>query len=266
MIHLATTIKRTATFHKVLDRRQGSATSVTLRPPETGFERGGASMLDQPDGSATPRPVGRVVAVMAIAIALVIAIVIVIQQASADRRPATTASSSQATSALASPDAGASTAEPSGSRSPAANQPSRKVGATSAPTQSPVPIQAPAEIKPGLVAQVTRLEAVEGEASGPGEIAGPAIRFDLEVRNDMDQELPLTTTVVNMYYGKAETPASALTEPGGVPLPATIPARGEASGTFVFMVPPKKRGRVLITVDYAVDVSLVAFRGSAPRP
>jgi hypothetical protein len=223
-------------------------------------------MSDQPDGSATPRPVGRIVALVAIAIALVVAIVIVIQQASADRRSATASSSSSATSAMASPDTGATTAEPSESSSPAAKKASRTAGAKSAPTQSAVPIAAPAEIKPGLVAQVTRLEAVEGTASGPGEIAGSAIRFGLVVRNEMDKELPLTTTVVNVYYGKAETPASPLAEPGGVPLPAVVPAHGEASGTFVFVIPPKKRGNVLITVDYAVDVSLVAFRGSVPRP
>ena len=75
--------------------------------------------------------------------------------------------------------------------------------------------------------------------TGPGEVAGPAVRFTLRLRNDSAQEVPLNTTVVNLYYGKAKTPASPLSEPGGAPLPATVAAGGEASGTYVFVVPQK---------------------------
>lgn len=54
----------------------------------------------------------------------------------------------------------------------------------------------------GSVDEVTRLEAVEGEATGPGEVAGPAVRFRLVIRNGSDQEVPLGATVVNLYYSK----------------------------------------------------------------
>ncbi len=108
------------------------------------------------------------------------------------------------------------------------------------------------------------MTAVDGEAEGPGEVGGPAVRFTLTLTNSSDRELSLTTTVVNLYYGKAETPATALAT-GSSPLPAAVAAGGTASATFVYVVPTQARDNVLITVDYSVDVSLIAFRGKAPK-
>jgi hypothetical protein len=132
-------------------------------------------------------------------------------------------------------------------------------------TRSPVPINTKASVKKGLTASISKLEAVKGEANGPGEVAGPAIRFVLTLTNSSDKELPLDTTVVNAYYGKAETPATQLEKPGGHALPASVKAGGKATGTFIYSIPPNQRNDVLITVDYSVDVSLLAFRGKAPR-
>jgi hypothetical protein len=132
-------------------------------------------------------------------------------------------------------------------------------------TRSPVPINTKAEVKKGLTAAISKLEAVKGEANGPGEVAGPAIRFVLTLTNSSDAAVPLDTTVVNVYYTKAEIPASQLEKPGGAPLPASVKAGDKATGTFIYSIPTNKRDDVLITVDYSVDVSLVAFRGKAPH-
>ena len=127
-----------------------------------------------------------------------------------------------------------------------------------------MPLKTPAEVKTGLSARISDIEAVDGEATGPGEIAGPAVRFTLTLANDSEADVPLETTVVNVYYGKARTPASPLTEPGAVPLPTRVAAGEEVSGTYVYVIPRKSRERVLITVDHSVDVDLVAFEGSMP--
>ena len=136
---------------------------------------------------------------------------------------------------------------------------------TAASTKPVVPLDKPEQVDRGLTARVSRLEAVKGEAQGPGEVAGPAVRASVTLTNRSGRPLDLSSTVVNLYYGNDNTPASALSGPGVRPLPATVKARDDAIGRFVFAVPPEERSVVLITVDYSVQTPVVAFRGRAPR-
>jgi len=241
-------------------------------------QRGLTELGGEPDDDpAVHRPMGRVIALVGVAVAVVvILIIVVVRSMGGDGEPdgatgptpgssATTGAGSSSPavtgneSTSSAPTAGSE--EPSATRSASPPTESAKPGET----RSPVPIKTPAEVKAGLTASITGVAAVKGQADGPGEVAGPAVRFTLTLRNSSTDDVPLNTTVVNVYYGKAGTPASPLLEPGGVPLPDAVAAGGEASGTYVFVVPRKARNRVLITVDYSVDVSLVAFRGAVPR-
>lgn len=240
--------------------------------------QGSAEPDDQPgDDRSARRPRGLVIALVAAAVAFIIIVIIAVLQLTGGGgapAPAGGAATSPASSSTTGAEPGSPGATPpDGSTEPSApgssTQPTRQPEPSEQPkpgeTRSPVPIKTPAEVKEGLTASITDVEAVRGKAEGPGEVAGPAVRFTLTLLNNSADEVPLNTTVVNLYYGKAKTPASPLSAPGGVPLPATVAAGGEASGTYVFVVPRKARNRVLITVDYSVDVSLVAFRGSVPR-
>lgn len=237
---------------------------------------------DDTDDSRPPRPVGHTVAVLVAALA-VVAVVVVLALRSAgvfgttDPAPGSTATAGSPTEP-GSPVAASGSASPGVSASPGTTPSAGATGRSSAskapsgkagqgkpqPTRSPVPLKTPAEIQSGLTASISDMRAVEGEAQGPGEIAGPAVRFTLHMRNDSDRELPLTTTVVNVYYGKDERPASPL-ESQSTPLPAAVGPGSEVTATYVYVIPEKSRDDVLITVDYSVDVSLVAFRGKAPR-
>ncbi len=131
-------------------------------------------------------------------------------------------------------------------------------------TKSPVPIDKKSKINPSLTAGVSRLESVEGKGSGPGETGGPSIRVTLELINNSDRKLDLSNTVVNLYYGKDERPASLLSGPGVKSLPTSLPAGAKAGGRFVFNVPKDGRATILITVDYSVKTPVVAFRGAGP--
>jgi len=189
--------------------------------------------------------------------------------------PSTTASpdpsatsASSASSASARPS---SSARPSASPPPAprptasATRSSDPAPTATVSTKPPVPIDKPDEVERGLTARVSKLESVTGEATGPGEIAGPALRAAITLSNDSGQALDLSSTVVNLYYGSAETPASALSGPAAAELPRRVKAGGKATGRFVFSVPAEERSDVLITVDYSVETPVVAFRGRAPR-
>ena len=131
--------------------------------------------------------------------------------------------------------------------------------------QEPVPLTDPAVAVPGVVFSISELEAVEGVARGPGEIAGPSLRFAVSVRNDTAAPVSLMSTVVNFFFGAARSPATELAAPGGVPFPDEVAAGQTAQGVFVFTVPADERDEVQIAVDYSAGVPIVLFEGVAPR-
>ncbi|WP_394553144.1 hypothetical protein ACDF64_02115 [Agromyces sp. MMS24-JH15] len=133
------------------------------------------------------------------------------------------------------------------------------------PPADPVPIDQPAEIAPALTARITSIEAVQGEAQGPGEIDAPSIRVAVEIRNDTDAASSLSTATVTGYYGSAMTPAPELREPGGTPFPASVAAGGRAEAVFIFSVPTDERDDVTIMVDYSLDYAPLQFHGAVPR-
>lgn len=133
------------------------------------------------------------------------------------------------------------------------------------PAQAPVALTEPAAPVPGVTFSISGLEAVDGVANGPGEVAGPALRFTLTVRNDTAEAVSLTSTVVNLFAGADRAPATELQEPGGVPLPEGVAPGQSATGVFVFGVPVDLRDQVQISVDYSVDAPIVLFEGEAPR-
>lgn len=229
--------------------------------------------------SADPQPPSgprrRVWLIVAAAVAAVLVIGAIVFGVSA-RREADVVTPSAPTSAggSASAEDSADSATPPPSSEPTRTTRSEPVPTATASTSSkagnqqtkpPVGLNDDEQVKPGLTAGVEKLEAVTGKAEGPGEVGGPAIRFTVRLRNAGDQPQSLTTTVVNVYYGDKSTPASTLSGPGATPMPDSVAPGAEASATYVFTVPRDGRDKVVITVDYSVDTSVVAFRGRAPR-
>lgn len=247
--------------------------------------------------SAPPR---RLLAVLAGALALVVVVVgavLIVRSArgpaAAVPPPASSTAGPSAAPVASPPGGGSATPDPTGSASGSASASSpaasgsasasagpSSTGArptatatTSGPaptgaasTRPPAPVHKPQAVKRGLTAKVDRLEAVSGTASGPGEVAGPAVRVSLTLQNQSDDHtVDLSNTVVNCYYGSDRTPASALSGPGARALPTRLAAGKSGTGQFVFSVPADQRNEVLVTVDYSVDTPVVAFRGKAPK-
>ena len=153
-----------------------------------------------------------------------------------------------------------------------------------APTPTPAPPSAPRAGEPappaarpavpfakssapvaGVVFTIDKLQAVNGIAQGPGEVGGPSLRFELTVRNDTASAVSLTSTVVNVYFGPDEAPATELRKPGGIPLPASVAPGRTAKGVFIFAVPEESRDQVRITADYTAGAPIAVFEGQAPR-
>jgi hypothetical protein len=133
-----------------------------------------------------------------------------------------------------------------------------------AETKPAVGLDAPSSFARGLVARVTDIEAVEGEARGPGEIAGPALRVSVEIRNNTGRAESLAGSVVTVAYGRDPAPGVALSGPGVRPLAGSVPAGGAATGRYVVGVPLDQRDRIQVTISLRASLPTVAFEGSAP--
>ncbi|WP_105036033.1 hypothetical protein [Cryobacterium aureum] len=149
----------------------------------------------------------------------------------------------------------------------AAPAPTEAAAAEPAPpaAQAPVPLTESAAAVPGVVFSVGALSAVDGVARGPGEVGGPSLRFTVTVRNDTPDTVSLASTVVNLFFGAEQSPATELTASGGAPFPESVAPGATQQGIFVFAVPSDQRDQVRIAVDYSVGVPIVLFEGAAPR-
>ncbi|MGO4805837.1 hypothetical protein AB4089_11985 [Arthrobacter sp. 2MCAF15] len=128
---------------------------------------------------------------------------------------------------------------------------------------APVALGGAAALQPGVTATVAGIEAVTGEATGPGEIAGPAIRFTVSVRNQSGQTVPLADAFVNVEAGADKLPALQLSGPGATKFPASAAAGATVSAVYVFLVPPDQRDQVHIYLNYQATSPILAFVGAA---
>jgi len=157
------------------------------------------------------------------------------------------------------------TAEPGDDAQAQPGMPGATPGPDGRPTAPPVALDAPAQPADGVTAQLVSIEPVTGEATLPGEVGGPSLRFTVSVANRSGPALDLSAAVVNAYSGDALSPATPLLKPGGQPFPGEVAAGGSVTGVFVFNVPPAERGHVRLEVDLAPDLTVVLFEGSVPQ-
>ncbi len=198
---------------------------------------------------------------------LVVVVVIVIGRGGGD--PGTTVSPSGAPSSSVTGSSGKPTAgDDEQSAVPSPSLPSSTVTGkpTVVPTQTQKTTSAPldekGELGNGVIVEVTKIEDVKGEAEGPGEVAGPAIRVTVTVKNTTEKAISMDLALVNVYYGKAKTPASVLSGPGAAPLAKPIEPGKSDSGAYVFSVPKDGRNPLSVEFSYTTDAPTVIFSGT----
>ncbi len=133
-------------------------------------------------------------------------------------------------------------------------------------TAPPVGIDEVADAGTGMTFRLEQLEAVDGEANGPGEIAGPAVRVTVVATNDSPSPVLLEGVVVDLTYGAQNTSAAPLSGPGALRFSGEVAPGASATGVYVFEVPVDQRGVVSVIVGYTAAVSPVVFQGEAPKP
>jgi hypothetical protein len=131
------------------------------------------------------------------------------------------------------------------------------------PVADPVAIDQPASFTERVTAEVTKIESVEGEANGPGEIAGAALRISVTLTNNSQRPVDLDKSVVALFFGADDAPATELSGPGVERFTGTLRNGESASGVYVFRVPEDQRDQIRITVSYSPTDTAVAFEGAA---
>jgi hypothetical protein len=125
-----------------------------------------------------------------------------------------------------------------------------------------VPLNSPAAVGNGVVASLTSIEAVQGTANGPGNVAGPAIRVTVHVENGTSAPMTLAGAAINMYYGADDSPASPLDDASARPFGIDMIQPGaSADGVYVFTVPEDQRDKVTVEVGYEAGAPLLLFSG-----
>lgn len=137
----------------------------------------------------------------------------------------------------------------------------KAVPAVSAPPVSLATTSSPVK---GAEISITGLSAVSGKGKGIGMINGPSLLFHVVVKNTGSKPESLAGIAVNLYCGQKLTPALELNDSRASAMPSSVAAGSAAAGTYVFKVPVNERGKVRITVNYAVGIPVSVFDGAAP--
>lgn len=128
------------------------------------------------------------------------------------------------------------------------------------PTAPPVDLDEEASFGTGVTATVVRVDAIEAEARGPGEISGPALAFEVEVTNGADAEVSLDAVTVNLTDADG-APGLPMTGSPADPFGGVLAPGRSTTGVYVFTVDSDARDDVTLEVAYTTEAHVVLFRG-----
>jgi hypothetical protein len=131
------------------------------------------------------------------------------------------------------------------------------------PSLPAVPLDAVGDVGNGVSASIAGVEAIQGEAMGPGNIAGPALRVTVRITNGTSAATSLDGVAVNLAYGSDLTPASPLDDPSQRPFHGSLAPGDAGEGVYVFTVPEDSRDSITIDVGYEAGAPILVFTGSA---
>ena len=171
---------------------------------------------------------------------------------------ASTAASAAARSSSA-PGTAPSGAPSGGSAAPTPDGQPGEPGYTQ-PEADPVPLESPANVADAQVKLA--VEAVNVEATVPGEVSGPAVRVKVTATAG-SAALDLSGASVTATYGQDSTPAVMLTsDQQSQTLPDSVAAGSEATGVYDFAIPEGSRDQVVVRVYLNSQEPVAVFSGA----
>lgn len=130
------------------------------------------------------------------------------------------------------------------------------------PSLEPVGLQDAVQAGQGITVELASISSIEASATGPGNIAGPALAVTVRVVNDSGAPVQLAGLEVALTYTAEEQSASPVDDDAASPLPGSLAGGASAEGTYVFSVPAGQREVVTVTVGLAAGAPLLVFTGA----
>jgi len=201
-----------------------------------------------------------------VVVALVVLGLVTGRNGDGDRGAQAVAETSAAQTSGAPPSATAvapstSATPPAVSSAPAPTTPTA-VGDELPPSLPPVALTDTAAVDGAVAAELTDVRAIEGEGTGPGNVAGPAVAVTVRLTNGTAEELSLDGAVVSLTYTSDARPASPLDDPSAAPLSGALAPGSSAEGVYVFSVPADQRDVVSVAIGYQAGAPYLVFTGS----
>lgn len=131
------------------------------------------------------------------------------------------------------------------------------------PSLPPADLDEPAAVGDGMSGSIESVEAIEGTGTGPGNIAGPALRITVRLENGTAGPVPLDGVAVSLTHGADQVPASPLEDPSQAPFAGSLAVGESAEGVYVFTVPAETRDVVTVSVGYRAGAPFLVFTGRA---
>lgn len=157
--------------------------------------------------------------------------------------------------------------EPSGSLSIAVAPDGDVTPGTTDQTVAPGPKQPTVTVGLGapavdgkVVIKLVKLTRTKVDGLGPGEISGPALAVEVQVRNRGDDPLNLDLVVVTVIDSKGQT-AAPMTGSPARPMAGSLAAGKSASGTYVFAMTSAAKSSLKVWVNWSPARPKVVFAG-----
>jgi hypothetical protein len=217
---------------------------------------------DLPTGAPTRSRRRRVLAALsALAVVALVVLAVVVLGRGDDRAAASGGSASPTTAAPAAATA-AAPALPAPLPTPVPAGPTGTVD-DAPPSLPPVALDQTAAAGDGITASLTSIEAIQGTATGPGNVSGPALRVTVRLTNGTAAPVALGGVSVDLASGNELTPASPLNDPSAAPFTGMVAPGHQAEGVYVFSIPAQSRDSVTVSVGYQAGAPIMVFTGSA---
>lgn len=148
---------------------------------------------------------------------------------------------------------------PTGTNNPASPNASDGGNPAPQPSLTPVSLRKSAAYGNGVTAKILKISRAKVSARGPGEIAGPGIRVEVQITNGTAKAINLDGAAVTLSYGGQKTPATPnLTT--DTPLMGPLAVGSTATATYNFSV-PATGNPVYVQVSYTGDEPTAIFVG-----
>lgn len=131
-------------------------------------------------------------------------------------------------------------------------------------TVPPVAMDATSEFGNGVSARISKVTAVQAEATLPGETSGPGVSVTVQVTNGSDGAIDLGNVTVDLGNAEGASAAPVTTQPD-TSFSGPLAPGDTAEGTYLFRVSPDERANVVIKVKYSSDTPIAVFAGSVPN-